>query len=122
MSKPYTGSGEHDFTKWLKQELVEDGAVMVPMVAGHMTSGWPDRLVYHRLWHGLLEIKARAGRLRADQRANLRRLRERRPGHAFVVREPGVIEDEAGNVCGTFTSGAELIALLVQLTEETACK
>ncbi len=103
---------ESEFTARIRDEVVADGGIFIPLVATQMTSGWPDRLVYHRLWHGLLEFKAIKGALDDRQRVNIRDLRRRQPTHVVVVREPNRCEDEEGTLLFTFNNGAELMLKL----------
>ena len=93
---------ESESTARLMREIEDDGGVTIPLVGSYMSSGWPDRLVYHRLWHGLIELKAPRGKLSDQQRASLRKLRERRSAHAVVVRFPERVEDELGELLTTF--------------------
>ena len=80
-----SGRPESKFTKWFTRILVEDGAVIVPIVGGQMQSGWPDRLVVHRDWQGLVEVKARDGRLAGHARAR-DRVERRAHGEGAVDR------------------------------------
>lgn len=77
---------EAEFTAWFTKILVADGAIVVPIIGTMMQSNWPDRLVYHRDWHGLCELKKATGKLSPAQRVNLSKLWDRRPGCAVVLR------------------------------------
>lgn len=54
--------------------------------------GWPDRLIVHSLWAGLIEFKDTDTVVQPHQRIILRDINLRRPYFAFVVRFPNVIE------------------------------
>lgn len=113
---------ETDFTKQLKKELTEAGAILIVQHGGRFASGWPDRLVFHPLWHGLLELKGRTTKLGEHQAANIAKLWRRCPGGVYVVRHDGTerrasgyVQREDGTVVATFTSGRQLLERLHQL-------
>lgn len=82
---------------------------------GHAShhSGWPDRYVSHRDWHGWLEIKTHDGVLSLKQKLVMRALREADSNQAWVVRLPltvggdCAIEDEEGVVHARCDENAE---------------
>lgn len=111
------GRPEAKFTKWFTRILVEDGAIIVPIVGSNMQSGWPDRLVVHRDWQGLVELKARTGKLGPRQRDNIESLCKRKRGFAVVVREladahTGRVETYDGQMVGDFVDAQSLVAAL----------
>lgn len=108
---------ESDFTSWTSKQIVQCGGIVIPLIGGSMTKGWPDRLVFHREWHGLIEFKAPRGKLREDQRINLERLNLVSPGHAVVARagKDGInhtIENGAGETIARFVHGRSLLNAL----------
>lgn len=82
--------------------------------------GWPDRYVHHKYWAGWLEIKGEKTRVTDLQAKVMRELNNRRPGSAFVLRLPGLIESESGetlaDLSGFEWTGIELIRALHALT------
>jgi hypothetical protein len=88
-----------EFTVWLKLILELDGGVVVPLVAGSKASGWPDRLLYHRRWHGLLELKKSTGKLSGRQAKNIKTLWRRRPGCVAVLRCGDCTGGQLGCTC-----------------------
>lgn len=63
------------------------GAQTFAVVGGtRQRSGWPDRYLHHRLWHGWLEAKGPSTGTAAIQRHTLSELNRRRPGSAYLVR------------------------------------
>lgn len=109
---------EGRITAILTKMLEHDGAIVIPTVAGQLQSGWPDRVVYHRRWHGLMEIKANSNRLTPRQAHNLTKLRRRRPTGAYVIRGVVIdddvtwsVEDELGVTLGQFVDVTGLLAI-----------
>jgi hypothetical protein len=49
--------------------------------------GWPDLLVVHRMWTGLIETKGHETRVSEEQRQILPRIATRWPLHVVVVRD-----------------------------------
>lgn len=109
---------ESDFTARIVRELRARNAVVCVIHQGrYSTPGTPDRYVCHRYWTGLLEFKDEGTRLRPEQRAMIREIRRRVPWAAFVVRAPGFVEDERGEVLAEFDgTGHDLVEALVLLT------
>ena len=112
---------ECEQTRKLCDELTRCGAICISLQAGMFTSGWPDRLVWHKNWRGFLEMKRHDGQLSARQRKNLQDLWRRCPGSCFVVwfPEPGknlcTLTTYDGTVRGGFTTAEYLLDLLLVL-------
>lgn len=93
---------ENHFAANFSREMRAVGGMVYPLVASqYAPSGWPDKLLVHRRWTGLLELKSDATVVRPAQRVVHRELRKRRPGVNYVVRRDGdddrcVVEDEEG--------------------------
>lgn len=68
--------------------------------------------MWHPAWHGWLEFKGARTALTAKQRIVLRRLNERVPGSAYVVRYPDRIENERGDLLATFDEPGQLLEAL----------
>ena len=111
---------EGEWTRDVCEQMTRCNAMILPNVAGRMVApGWPDRLVWHRYWSGLLEFKGKRTRVEPHQKIKLRELRERQPGCVFVVRYPDRIEDENGSLIANFDgSGHGLIIKLAELRDE----
>lgn len=108
---------EREWTANLRKELELAGAIIVPIIAGPMSSGWPDRIIWHKLWRGFAEIKGAQTRVTPQQRRNLQSLDRRRPGTAVVLRYPGICEDPLGSVQFEFKSARDLLEQLNALEE-----
>jgi hypothetical protein len=118
---------EASFTKLVCEELVKAGAMVKPIVAARTSGqpGWPDRLVVHKAWMGLMEFKS--GRLEAKvsraQSIVCGQLNARSPGSApiyrvVVIKAPNLIIDPAsGIVVSTFTTAANLMSRLEMLEQ-----
>lgn len=105
---------ESEYTKRVCDSLIAFGAKILPIVASRMQpSSWPDRLVVHKSWVGLIEFKSARGVLRPAQAITIAELNKRTDGpwRAVVVYEGGVVEDQLGNHIGCFTSPIELLGL-----------
>lgn len=106
---------EAQWTKKICKGLIECGAMVFPIVASRMQPpGWPDRLVVHREWVGLIEFKGVDTIVRPVQIAVIRELRKRGKC-VFIAREPGELWDLDVHV-GDFTTSGELIDLILQYT------
>ena len=81
---------ETEYTRRLMQEVTDDGGIVVVNRAGREVSGWPDRLIYHRLWRGLVEMKGPSTTIQKNQRKHMRDLWRRSPGGVWVIREAGI--------------------------------
>ena len=104
-------AGEMIFTKRVCRELVEDGAVIFPIVASvKQPPGWPDRLVVHRTAMVLLEFKGPTTPVgRAQEVVHNQLLR--RGKYAFFIRAPNEIWHGSAMVA-TFSTGADLMEKL----------
>ena len=109
---------ESEETRGMCRALEALGAMTYPLVAGRYTpSGWPDRYLHHRRWHGFIEFKSPSREVEPLQRRMLRELNARCPGSAFVVRLPYTVEDASGKVLSTFDgTAAGLLATLEVLS------
>jgi hypothetical protein len=77
---------ENELGRRVTKALRDQGAMVYPLWAGTMVpEGWPDKLVWSPIWHGLLELKAASGSLRSSQIFVLKQLWERCPGRVWVV-------------------------------------
>lgn len=112
---------ECEQTRKLCDELVKQGAICISLQAGMFTSGWPDRLVWHKNWRGFLEMKRHDGQLSSRQRKNLQDLWRRCPGSCFVVWFPEyecgdcMLTTYDGTRCGEFKTATFLLDLLLVL-------
>lgn len=110
---------EADFTTRLTKDLVADGAIVFPIVGGMMQGGWPDRAVWHRSWHGLIELKGERTPLSQRQHFNLGLLWKRRPGSVWIAREPGILQHPVTlDEVARFTSGTEMIDAILKWLEQ----
>lgn len=104
-------AGEMIFTKRVCRELVDDGAVIFPIVASvKQPPGWPDRLVVHRHCMVLLEFKGENTPISPAQRVVHTSL-ERRGRYAFFIRAPNEIWHGSALI-GTFDHGMDLMEKL----------
>ena len=83
-------------------------------------SGWPDRHIIHRHWIGWLEFKSRR-KLRLNQKLIIKDINSRRPGTAYVVHYPGIIENHDGVACHEFEENGEGLLACLQELYELAC-
>ena len=110
---------ESEWTRRVCKEMEQSGAVVRSIVARkRQAPGWPDRWIGHPWWHGHLEFKGAETRLTKLQEIVIRRIVARRPGTAYVVRFPGILEDHEGVKLGDFTGGLGLLILLKRLGDE----
>jgi len=86
---------ENKFTAELTRVLRSQGAMVQVMQASVYTEpGWPDRLVVHPLWSGLIECKDADTAVEELQEHRLSQLHRRWPRHAVLVRRvPWEAED-----------------------------
>lgn len=83
-------SRESTFAAEFSRALRECAAMVYPIVASaYAPRGWPDKLVVHRRWWGLVELKSDQTRVRPEQLVVHQQLWARRPGGNFVVRRSG---------------------------------
>jgi len=112
---------EGQWTRKVCASLKKCNAVIFACVAQAMQEpGWPDRWICHRRWRGWLEFKGVNTRLSAIQRKKIDDLNARQPGSAYVVRQPGIVEDTKGNELARFTTAVELLKILEELTNEAS--
>ena len=122
MPRRYGARGQVLETPWTR-ELCEDlrkhNAVVRALVGSSMQGrGLPDRLIWHRWWHGLVEFKGRDTTLRPEQVTTIRDMWQRCPGSVYVVREPGLIEDWRGRAFTSFGGAGSLLAALRLVTAD----
>jgi hypothetical protein len=78
---------EPELTRAFCAALAARGALVKAHVASLMNdSGWPDRWICHRLWHGHLEFKGEWTAVTALQKKRIRDVEARQPGTAFVAK------------------------------------
>lgn len=107
---------EIPWTRKLVDEMRRHNALVFPIVGSRMQPpGWPDRIVSHTLWSGLIEFKGRKTKVSKAQKIVLRELRKRNKSFAYVVRQPDRIEDEKGNLIACFDGTGR--GLLLELSE-----
>lgn len=118
---------ESKFTGHLSRDLERFGCLVIPYAATQFNqSGWPDRIWWHRLWQGFIEIKVKQNQTTDLQAHRIAALNAKRPGSAFVVRivaatermSEGFVENELGVPMGRWNGRSiELIHELARLTE-----
>ena len=109
---------ESDFRKWLVPGLEAVNADVTRNVASVVSRpGLPDLTIVHKWWIGFIEVKGEKTALRKAQQLVMRGMNKRRPGSAYIIRAPGIIESEEGKILGHFTSCRELLEKLQTLTE-----
>jgi hypothetical protein len=80
---------ERDLVAEFTRTLRAQGALVYPLIQDERTPpGWPDRLVWHEKWCGLVEVKGPATRAEPHQVELLRRLDEKRRWSAVQLRAP----------------------------------
>jgi len=80
-------STETQITAGLVKALEGVGAVVVPYTASkRQPAGYPDRIVWHGIWAGWLELKGHQTAVQLNQRIRMEALNARRPGSAWVLR------------------------------------
>lgn len=103
---------EIKFTRKICKELERVNGMIIPYVASMRNMpGVPDRYLVHKHWSGWLEFKGVHTKLQLNQKLVMRKMRER-GCPAFVVREPGVVETEEGEILGEFVNVTQLIQIL----------
>ena len=115
---------ESAFTKEICDKIKKCNGMIYPLIgqkietkAGKIYAGqvaWPDRLIVHKYWQGLIEFKGLKTKLRDEQRIIIRRLKERGMS-VYVVRYPGVVQDEEGNELCVIMDGLDLLKKLRDL-------
>lgn len=118
--------GSHNESPWTRKisdQLRGCAALVFAVVGGQrQESGWPDRHVLHPRWWGWLEFKADHTRVSTLQSIVIKRINDRCPGHAFVVRRQGSgphnVEDAEGNCLAKWSTAKELIDRLEELSRE----
>ena len=83
---------ENKHASRFSKRLRAQGALVVPYVAGsHGLIGFPDKLVIHKLWTGVVEIKGPRTKVEEAQKQRMRQIDEIWPGHCVMARfEPDV--------------------------------
>lgn len=106
-------TNESPRTRALCQQVQDRGWYYASLAGGSpfQTTSLPDRLFVCCLrdedgrvtaWHGLIEFKSHAGKLREGQRLAIKEMRRRDPTSAYIVRlgvnigDPMYVEDENG--------------------------
>ena len=97
---------ESKFTKLCCDALRAKGALVYACVATEYQSGWPDRYISHKYWHGWIEFKSITRRLETNQRIVIQQL-QLRGDNALIIRESvdkriGQLEDIDGKVIRVF--------------------
>lgn len=104
---------EMTFTHEICSGLKMLGADVFAIVGGKMqASGYPDRLVTHRDWMGMLEFKGATTPIRLAQKIRMEGINRKRPGTCWVVREPGILCLPCGTEVAKFRNAEELLCLL----------
>lgn len=85
---------ESKFRSNLTKTLKAQGALVYPLVQPAdqkyaPPSGWPDLMVIHRRWHGLIECKGEHTKVQPLQEFIHKEIHKRRPGEVVVVRDLG---------------------------------
>lgn len=111
---------ESKWTKKICSELELCGAIVVPMVAGSMSNGWPDRIIWHPSWQGFVEFKAEKTVDTKQQQHNRQALNRRAPGTAVVARYPGYVHcvTQHYETTGVFNNARELLGQLAAIQAE----
>jgi hypothetical protein len=110
---------ETQLTNELCKALEDVGAYVKAHVASAMNpSGWPDRWLCHRLWHGHIEFKLGTS-LTPLQAKRIKEVNRRQPGTAFVVRfaEGGLRIEGADGMMLSEVPGGDPMALLKALAD-----
>lgn len=113
---------ESKWTAKVVKEAREIGTLVFAIVGSEMQEpGWPDRHFTHRRWSGFLEFKGKVTRVKPKQAIIIRELNRRKPGSAYIVRWPGLVQDHDGNTLGEFDgTGRDLIDLLEMLNARSS--
>ncbi len=94
---------ESIWTRKICDDLKDLNTLVIPIVGGvRQPTGLPDRYISHTLWTGWLEFKGPLTKLQPKQAHYIEEFNKRKPGSAFVCREPIRIEDTHGNVVRYF--------------------
>lgn len=81
-------SRESEFGQEFRRIMRQGGAMIYPLIGSqHAPRGWPDVLVWHRLWDGLVELKGPETRVEAQQLSTLQRLHAIKPWSAVIYRQ-----------------------------------
>ncbi len=107
---------ESPWTAKVGGEMKRLGALVFAVVGGDMQEpGWPDRYVAHPSYVGWLEFKGATTRVEKLQEIVMRRLKAR-GANCYVVRWPGRIETETGELLREFDgTGGDLLVKLREL-------
>lgn len=110
--------GEIVYTKRICAELRAINAMVVPYSASMRNqAGFVDRIVIHRYWSGFLEFKGLNTTIKKHQEITIKQINDRQPATAFVIREPGLIQNHKGETLVEFVTAKEMIACLARLRE-----
>ena len=106
------------------KELRAQNALVFPIIGGRIVGnvsqnpGLPDVYVVHRYIRGIwLEFKAEKGKLSEKQFVTIREMNDRAVDIAFIARAPGILENEFGDMFGSFRNGRELIQLIKEIQD-----
>lgn len=126
---------EKVFRNRICKELRAQNALVFPIIGGKIVGnniytqrenniytqnpGLPDIYVVHRYIGGIwLEFKAEKGKLSEKQRITIREMNARAAKTiAFIARSPGILENEFGDMFGSFRNGRELIQLIKEIQD-----
>lgn len=108
---------ESPWTRVMCKQMRMCNAKVIAIVASSMQEpGLPDRLIWHKYWHGFLEFKGSKTAVTGEQTSKIRELNGRVPDSAYVVREPDRIENCCGILVARFDgTGSGLLQTLRRL-------
>lgn len=119
-------SSEIPYTRTICDLLRNHNAEIIPYVASERNRpNVPDRIIWHRYWHGFIEFKGVDTAIRPGQRILINELNKRVPGSAFVVRAAtlvktnpaGFIQTSDGVTLAEFVTVLEMLHDLRELTK-----
>lgn len=113
---------ERNVTKSITRKLISKGALIFACVASEKQSGWPDRYVSHRRWHGWIEFKGVDTVLQDNQKYIIEQLLLRNE-NVVIIRETlsttvARLEDTNGNKIRNFYID-DILELLVWSIKST---
>jgi hypothetical protein len=77
---------ENKLTRKLKEIVEKLGGMMVTVSGNKFVSGYPDRVMMHRVWRGLIEIKTKKYACSSQQRLTIEKMWKRCPWGVCVWR------------------------------------
>lgn len=120
--KKLSSQHETTWTRTVCAELELAGAATYPLIGSKFAPrGWPDRYIHSSRWCGFIEFKGIDTPLEKHQRQLINELNRIKPQSVFIARLErvdglgwsGCLTDTDESVLGRFTSGKELLELLV---------